>query len=766
MYEGLSSKQVQERFEKHLNNEKVKKLTKSNAQIIRQNVFTYFNFINLILFILVLLTGKIKNGLFLGTVIFNACIGIYQQMKSKKLLDRLSFLAEDTIKAKRDGKWVSISLEEIVVDDLIEIVSGMQFPVDGIVLDGNGEADESSISGESQLVEKQVNDLIYAGTNLTSGKVLVKVEHVSKQCMIYRMIEDASKESPASSYLHQDLEKMIKIISICIIPAGVLLFLTQYMFMHLTMQDALLKTIAALVGMIPEGLVVLTTIALAVSTIRESKNHVLIQDLFSIEALARVNTACFDKTGTLTTGNMNVVHVEYLGNDKNEVNTLLGSYLQNEEAFNQTSQALLKYFDVNHTYALGETLPFSSKRKYAAKVLKGKGTLYVGAYSYLCEEADASLQEKIDFYTQQGKRVLAVGFRQEETINSSDAMSIIALVVIQDEMRKNAKEIIAYFKKQNIQVCMISGDDPKTVASLAKMAGVDNSEHYVDVSRSYESMDALASNYTIFGRVRPEEKKQLVCAMQKQGKIVLMSGDGVNDVPALKVADVSISIKDASSAAKNTANIILMDNDFSKIPSIVNEGRRVINNISRASSMYLVKTVFSFLLTLYVICTRNAYPFLPIHLTLISAIGVGIPTFILQMEPSFERIQGKFLRNAFLKALPSSLTVFLAAFLCMHFKRMYSISELRFYGIFVFLSGYVYLWTLLKVYQPFTKRRLLVIGCMSILLGVSLVCFESVINVSIQWKDAWLFFTGIIVEPVVIYVLTKGVNLYDQKTAE
>ena len=766
MYEGLSSKQVQERFEKHLNNEKVKKLTKSNAQIIRQNVFTYFNFINLILFILVLLTGKIKNGLFLGTVIFNACIGIYQQMKSKKLLDRLSFLAEDTVKVKRDGKWISISLEEIVVDDLIEIVSGMQFPVDGIVLDGNGEADESSISGESQLVEKQVNDFIYAGTNLTSGKVLVKVEHVSKQCIIYRMIEDASKESPASSCLHQDLEKMIKIISICIIPAGALLFLTQYMFMHLTMQDALLKTIAALVGMIPEGLVVLTTIALAVSTIRESKNHVLIQDLFSIEALARVNTVCFDKTGTLTTGNMNIDTVEYLGNDKNEVNTLLGSYLQNEEAFNQTSQALLKYFDVNHAYGLGETLPFSSKRKYAAKVLKGKGTLYVGAYSYLCEEADTSLQAKIDFYTQQGKRVLAVGFRQEETIDSSDAMSIIALVVIQDEMRKNAKEIIAYFKKQNIQVCMISGDDPKTVASLAKMAGVDNSEHYVDVSRSYESMDALASNYTIFGRVRPEEKKQLVCAMQKQGKIVLMSGDGVNDVPALKVADVSISIKDASSAAKNTANIILMDNDFSKIPSIVNEGRRVINNISRASSMYLVKTVFSFLLTLYVICTRNAYPFLPIHLTLISAIGVGIPTFILQMEPSFERIQGKFLRNAFLKALPSSLTVFLAAFLCMHFKRMYSISELRFYGIFVFLSGYVYLWTLLKVYQPFTKRRLLVIGCMSILLGISLVCFESVINVSIQWKDAWLFFTGIIVEPVVIYVLTKGVNLYDQKTAE
>lgn len=766
MYEGLSSKQVQEQFEKHLNNEKVKKLTKSNAQIIRQNVFTYFNFINLILFILVLLTGKIKNGLFLGTVIFNACIGIYQQMKSKKLLDRLSFLVEDTIKVKRDGKWVSISLEEIVVGDLIEIVSGMQFPVDGIVLDGNGEADESSISGESQLVEKQVNDFIYAGTNLTSGKVLVKVEHVSKQCIIYRMIEDASKESLASSYLHQDLEKMIKIISICIIPAGVLLFLTQYMSMHLTMQDALLKTIAALVGMIPEGLVVLTTIALAVSTIRESKNHVLIQDLFSIEALARVNTVCFDKTGTLTTGNMNVVHVEYLGNDKNEVNTLLGSYLQNEEAFNQTSQALLEYFDVNHAYALGETLPFSSKRKYAAKVLKGKGTLYVGAYSYLCKEMDASLQEKIDFYTQQGKRVLAVGFHQEETIDSSDAMSIIALVVIQDEMRKNAKEIIAYFKKQNIQVCMISGDDPKTVASLAKMAGVDNSEHYVDVSRSYESMDALASNYTIFGRVRPEEKKQLVCAMQKQGKIVLMSGDGVNDVPALKVADVSISIKDASSAAKNTANIILMDNDFSKIPSIVNEGRRVINNISRASSMYLVKTVFSFLLTLYVICTRNAYPFLPIHLTLISAIGVGIPTFILQMEPSFERIQGKFLRNAFLKALPSSLTVFLAAFLCMHFKRMYSISELRFYGIFVFLSGYVYLWTLLKVYQPFTKRRLLVIGCMSILLGVCLVCFESIINVSIQWKDAWLFFTGIIVEPVVIYVLTKGVNLYDQKTAE
>ena len=426
MYEGLSSKQVQERFEKHLNNEKVKKLTKSNEQIIRQNVFTYFNFINLILFILVLLTGKIKNGLFLGTVIFNACIGIYQQLKSKKLLDRLSFLAEDTVKVKRDGKWISISLEEIVVDDLIEIVGGMQFPVDGIVLDGSGEVDESSISGESQLVEKQVNDFVYAGTNLTSGKVCVKVEHVSKQCMIYRIIEDASKESPASSYLHQDLEKMIKIISICIIPAGVLLFLTQFMLMHLTMQDALLKTIAALVGMIPEGLVVLTTIALAVSTIRASKNHVLVQDLFSIEALARVNTVCFDKTGTLTTGNMNVVNVEYLGNDKNIVNTLLGSYLQNEDTSNQTSQALLKYFDVNHAYALGEILPFSSRRKYAAKVLKGKGTLYVGAYSYLCKEMEASLQAKIDFYTQQGKRVLAVGFSQKEMIDSMNTISIIA----------------------------------------------------------------------------------------------------------------------------------------------------------------------------------------------------------------------------------------------------------------------------------------------------------------------------------------------------
>lgn len=761
MYSGLTTKQVEERIQQNLTNGRSKNTSRTNKTIICSNIFTYFNFVNIILFVFVLLTGKLKNGLFIGTVIFNTSVGIYQQIKSKKLLDQLSILAETKVRVKRNEQWVEILPEDIVVDDLISLHVGMQVPVDGIVLRGQVEIDESTLTGESKPIEKKSNDVVYAGGMIVSGNIEIKVTKVGEACAIRQIVADASKESYVSSSLRNDLDKIIRSISYIIIPVGILLFLTQYYFIHLSWDSALLKTIAAIVGMIPEGLIVLTSIALAVSSIRLSKKSVLVQDLFSIESLARVDMVCFDKTGTLTTGNMQVDQVVYFnGMNENAFLPLMQSYLNDEINPNATSRALIHYFSKGSQYSIQETLSFSSSRKYAAKTLNDHGTIYVGAYSFLFSECDESVINQINIYTKKGKRVLAVCSSKrsiQKDVLPND-LKLIALIVIQDELRSNAKELISYFKKQDVKICILSGDDARTVSSLAKQIGIEYAEDYVDYSLCDESIDTMVKKYHIFGRVTPEGKKKLIQAFQKEGHHILMNGDGVNDVPSMKVADVSVSIGAANDAAKNNANIILLNNDFSEIPSIVDEGRRVINNISRASSMYFVKTTFSILLAIYVIFGRQSYPFLPVQLTLISAIGVGIPTFFLQMEPSFERIHDKFILHSYLNSLPSSICVFITAFVCVTLKQNFGFDDTRFSGLFVLLTGIVYIITLFKVYHPLTKNRFFVIGCMTILLLFSLFCFQNVFSVSFHWNDVWIFVICILLEGIGIYLLTKIIN--------
>ena len=404
MYSGLTTKQVEERIQQNLTNGRSKNTSRTNKTIICSNIFTYFNFVNIILFVFVLLTGKLKNGLFIGTVIFNTSVGIYQQIKSKKLLDQLSILAETKVRVKRNEQWVEILPEDIVVDDLISLHVGMQVPVDGIVLRGQVEIDESTLTGESKPIEKKSNDVVYAGGMIVSGNIEIKVTKVGEACAIRQIVSDASKESYVSSSLRNDLDKIIRSISYIIIPVGILLFLTQYYFIHLSWDSALLKTIAAIVGMIPEGLIVLTSIALAVSSIRLSKKSVLVQDLFSIESLARVDMVCFDKTGTLTTGNMQVDQVVYFnGMNENAFLSLMQSYLNDEINPNATSRALIHYFSKGNQYSIQETLSFSSSRKYAAKTLNDYGTIYVGAYSFLFSEYDESVLNQINTYTKEGK---------------------------------------------------------------------------------------------------------------------------------------------------------------------------------------------------------------------------------------------------------------------------------------------------------------------------------------------------------------------------
>ena len=764
MKQGLSTKEVNERIEQGLVNGETKSLTKSYKEIVLSNTLTYFNLINFILFIIVIFTGKWNNALFILTVVGNACIGIFQEIKSKKLLDRMAILVVTKVEALRDGSWIEIPVSQIVKDDYIKLDAGDQIPVDGQVEEGYLEVNESMLTGEPNSIIKQKGDQVFAGTVVTSGEANAIVLKVGKDCLASKIMLEAQKEKKAESKLHKDLDHLIRFISIAIIPLGIILFLVHFLALEMSWQEAVLKTIAAVVGMIPEGLVVLTSIALAVSVIRLSRKKVLVQDLFSIESLARIDTICLDKTGTLTQGEMEVSEVHPLYNTKEDwLYDVMGSYLYQTVKPNGTSKAMLKYFKENNHYKKTNVLPFSSDRKYAGATLESIGTIYVGAPTFLFPLGNPAINKVLYKHTTSGERVVVVALSKQPITDSlPEDLQPIGLIAIKDILRPHVQEIMSYFQKQDVDICVISGDDPKTVSSLAKQAGIPYSDFYVDLSKTKESIEECASNYRIFGRVLPEQKKALVLALQKQGRTVAMTGDGVNDVPALKSADVSVAMAAGASAAKDSANIVLLDNDFGKMPKIVDEGRRVINNISRASSMYLVKTVFSMLLSLYVIVLLKDYPFLPIHLSVISAFGVGIPTFFLQLEPSFERVKGKFFQNAFKNAIPSALAVFITAILAMIVRDIFYLPDERFYGMFVTLTSFIYLYTLYRVYYPPTILRYVVFVAMALAMIVAFVFFQSIITIHYEWIDLLFIVPMIIVEPFLIASISKAYTTIEQ----
>lgn len=760
MYSGLSNQEVQKKKEQGLINGQTKRMSRSYKEIVKGNTLTYFNFVNIVLFIVVCFTGQLNNALFILTMIANTCIGIFQEIKSKKLLDQMAILVVTKVEAKREGMWSEIPVSEIVLDDLINLDAGDQVPVDGDVEEGYLEVNESMLTGESNTVIKQPGSHVYAGTIVTSGKASAHVTRVGKNCLASQIMAEAQKEKKAESKLHNDLNKLIRVISFAIIPLGIVLYLVQKNGLGMDWQDSILKTVAAVVGMIPEGLVVLTSIALAVSVIRLSRQKVLVQDLFSIESLARVDTICLDKTGTLTQGTMKVTSVRPLLNARlDHVKDLMGSYLNAMEKPNATSRAMIDFFGTNSHYAKEKILPFSSDRKYAGAALHSQGSIYVGAVNFLfpkgCPAVNAYLQE----HTANGERVIVIAHSGEAIGDGlPEDLEPIAMVAIKDVLRDHVEDIMKYFQKQNVDIRVISGDDPATVSALAKQAGIPYADHYVDMSKTSETVEECASNYMVFGRVLPDQKKALVKALKKQGHTVAMTGDGVNDVPALKTADVSVAMAAGASAAKDSANIVLLDNDFGRMPSIVDEGRRVINNISRASSMYLVKTVFSMLLSIYVICMVREYPFLPVHLSVISAFGVGIPTFFLQLEPSFEKVSGRFFPNALRNSVPSAIAVFLSAILCMLVRDGFYLPNERFYGIFVTVTSFIYIYTLYRVYYPPTKLRWSVFAAMGICMILVFVFAHQLVNVAYAWIDLVVIIPMMALEPFLIALIAR---IYD-----
>lgn len=710
-FTGLSDQEVIQRINEGKVNNVDNKITKSYKEIFINNTITFFNMINISLLALLIFVGSYKNTLFILVIVINTIAGIYQEIKAKITLDQLKIIVSSKVDVIRNGITKTIAINEIVLDDYLILHTGMQIPSDSILVDGYVEANEALLTGESDPILKQIGDKLFSGSFVTSGKGICKVIHVGDDNYTNKIANEAKKLKKHESKLNQSLNMILKYISIIIVPLGILLFLKQYLYGNLGFNDAIVSTVAAIIGMIPEGLVLLTSVALTISVLRLAKQKTLVQELFCIETLARVDTLCLDKTGTITEGTMKVEFDVKICNV--DIEEIVGNLINSSTDENVTSNALKKHYTKTNNYKLCHNIPFSSDRKYSGASFYQKGTYYLGAYQFLFPQGNDELETICNKYASDGYRILVLAHSSEVKQDDKLALDLTpyGIIVLSDVIRKDAKEILAYFDKQGVDLKVISGDDPLTVGAIAKKAGLKNANHYIDAStlKTPQDFENALKSYSVFGRVTPQQKKEMVLALKRLGHTVAMSGDGVYDVLAFKEADCSIAMAAGSDVAKDVANLVLLDNNFSAMPHIVNEGRRVINNITMSASMFLIKTIFSILISIATIFLGQAYPFEPIQLSLISTCGVGIPTFFLTYEANFEQVKGNFLTTVLEKSFPFALTIAIGAATITNIGLYLGYDPLMLATICILFTGWNYLLALLKIYRPLTLYRRIVI---------------------------------------------------------
>lgn len=656
---GLTKQQVQERIEKGLVNKTLDMATKTRKQIWSGNIFTFFNVLNAILAISVAAVHSYRNMLFMGVVLSNMMIGIVQETKAKKMVDKLSILVANKVKVIRDGTILKISIEEIVQDDWMLLESGNQICADSVVIEGECQVNESMLTGESEPVLKRIGDTILSGSYVTSGTVQAKVIHVGKENYVNQIVRQAKKIKKVKSEMMTAIRQIIKVISFFILPMGMFMFWKQRWLLTQPLERAVTNTVAAMIGMIPEGLVLLSSMVLAVSVVRLGKEKALVQELYCIETLARVDVLCLDKTGTITEGSMEVEEVISLQADNPELALqALASALQDN---NPTFLALQERFHQGTNWNTRKIIPFSSDTKWSLAAFEQQGSYILGAPECILKENITLYKSRIEYYAKKGKRVLLLAHSMEipQEKELPGSLQPMAFILIRDKIRKDAKKTLQYFKNQGIELKIISGDNPTTVLNIAKEAGLESSKGCLDASSfpKEQEIKNVVEDYTVFGRVTPDQKLEIVKALQGNGHIVAMTGDGVNDVLALKEADCSIAMESGSDAARKTAQIVLLDSCFSAMPKILAEGRRAINNLERSATLFLVKTIYAFLLAAAYLILKRPYPFMPIQLTLISALAIGIPSFLLALEPNYNLVKGKFIYNVLGKAFPGGLLV-------------------------------------------------------------------------------------------------------------
>lgn len=662
---GLSAEQVKRRFAQGENNYKVESSTLSVPEIVRSNVCTYFNLVFAVIAVLLAIAGAWSDMLFLPIIVANTCIGIIQEVHSKKVLDKLSILNAPHAVVIRDGKRQEIPADQLVLDDIVEFSAGSQIPADAKVVSGELQVNESLITGESDEIEKREGDSLLSGSFVVSGKACARLEKVGKDSYISKLTLQATKSKKGEqSEMIRSLNYLIMVMGIIIIPIGIALFVQSFIYNEGTFHDSITGMVAAIIGMIPEGLYLLTSVALAVSSVRLAQKKVLIHDMKCIETLARVNVLCVDKTGTITEPGMHVYDFSVLdGADQLEISQLLADFVAAQEKDNATMEALKAHFSNGSGMRAREVYSFSSETKYSGAVMNDGKSYVIGAPEFVLRGQFAQYQEQIATYSSKGYRVLVFA-QYEGTLDRkplTEPVLPLCFVMLANPIRKGAKETFTYFAENDVDIKVISGDNPLTVSVIAAEAGIVGAERFVDASTLKEKEDyyRAVEEYTVFGRVTPSQKRMLVQALKEHKKTVAMTGDGVNDVLALKDADCSVAMASGSEAASNVAQLVLLDSDFSRMPSVVAEGRRVVNNIERTAALYIVKNIFSMLLAIFSVILMLDYPLEPSQVSLISMFTIGIPSFVLALEPNKELIRGHFLTNVLVRALPAGLTDFI-----------------------------------------------------------------------------------------------------------
>lgn len=749
--EGLTGKQVETRFRQFLFNDTNKQYSKSYASIFIGNICTFFNLLCLLAFIALIIAGTqgITNYLVIIITSANIAIGIFQEIRSKLAIDKLALLAGSNSKVLRDGEVTEIPSSEIVLDDIIILELGNQVPCDCILAEGSVEVNESLLTGESVAIKKQVGDLLYAGSFIASGSGKFRVEKVGKETYLEKLTAKAKKYRRPNSELINSTKAIIKVVACAIVPIAIgIFFVTNANYTETDavapfifdgrINSAIQRTCTVVIGMIPSGMLLLTSMALAVGVLRLAKNNTLVRDLYSLEMLARVNVLCLDKTGTITDGRMQVndcVILNTIGDYS--LNDIMGSMLAALDDNNQTSIALYNHF--GHSDALSPTakIPFSSKRKLSAVSFEDVGTFVMGAPEFVLKPMPSKVERIVKQYAQMGLRVLVLAHSATPIVGEKlpALLKPVAIISIADNIRDDAIQTIKWFRDNDVQVKVISGDNPVTVSEVAKRAGIENAEKFISLEGLNDSeVENVANKYTVFGRVTPEQKAVLVRSIKSDGNTVAMTGDGVNDILALKEADCAISVASGSEAARNVSHLVLMDNNFNSMPKVVGEGRRVINNIKNSSSLYLMKTLFTAILATLCILMSRTYLFMPSNMLLLEVCVIGVPSFFLSLQPNNARVEGKFITHVMSRSISGAVLMIICV-MSMYMTNVFNPAEFeQFYVPMCMMaltfSGLVMLY---RVCQPFNAFRLVLFLSM---VAVAVTAF------TVPFFSNMLYFTG------------------------
>ena len=762
---GLTSQQVQEHRLHGWTNIAVDPPAKTTKDIIRENTFTYFNLIFAVLGVLLCLVGSFRNLTFLPVVIINTLIGIIQEVRAKNVLEKMNMLHAPHAKVVRDGRLFQVDSEDLVIDDIVIFRAGNQICADAVVVAGEVQVNESLLTGESDEVTKRKGDHLMSGSFVVSGQCHSRLENVGEDSYISKLTLEAKvMEEGEQSEMIRSLDKLVKCVGIAIIPIGIILFVQSFYFNQDPFRSSVTAMVAAVIGMIPEGLYLLATVALAVSSMRLAKQQVLLHDMKSIETLARVNVLCVDKTGTITENTMSVNQaVETLDYQKDKekyppLKEMIGDFAASMTADNATMEAIKSYFTETSGKKSVSMTSFSSAVKYSS-VTYEDGAYVLGAPEMVLRDDFILYEAEIEKFTQKGYRVLVFG-EYDGTIDGkalTGKVTPLGYIMLSNPIRDKAKETFSYFAEQGVAIKVISGDNPLTVSEVAGQAGIEGAQNYVDARtlQTEEEIAAAVEKYTVFGRVTPDQKRQFVKALKDAGNTVAMTGDGVNDVLALKDADCSIAMASGSDAAAQAAQVVLLESDFACMPSVVLEGRRVVNNIQRSASLFLVKNIFSFLLSIFSAVFMITYPLEPSQVSLISMFTIGIPAFFLALEPNKSRIEGHFLTNVLLKALPAVLTDVLAVGALVMCGQIFGLPGEDIATAATMLLAIVGFMILYKISQPMNPLRVTVwIGCLAGLLfcgiflnqlfaitGMSEVCILLFVVFSFATESAFRYLT-------------------------